>query len=485
MKTTPRILLAVLLLIGSNASAQPPRVILSLEEAISYTISENPALKAAAYNLYSATQERRAMIGLRMPQIQLVGNYTYLSKEIGLDFNHLKTPLRQIGGGLVSGGVIGPQLSPMIQELVGPLMEADWNLKLQDRSFGFVGGEVTMPIWLGGKINAANRAAKLNERSAEAQGVQTRNALISQLVERYFGLALAQQVIAVQEQVVAGVRRHLNDAIALEQNGVIAPSERLYVAFQLAEAERALEGARLEAQTLCAALSTTLGVEGAWQPVTAMFVVEDLGDMAYFQQLAQAENPLLQQITLQRALAEEGVRAQRAEFLPQVVAMGGGSFYNYQVSGLVPRWAVGVGVSLKLFDGLRREYKYAATKQTARRVEELREEAESEIALLVEKQYNQLLNYRNQLTAIEASLHFAEEYLRLKQASFKEGICSASELIDAELNVAKVRTERLQAAYHFDLSLAQLLESAGISDTFGAYPRRADARTILFHTTNQ
>ena len=43
-----------------------------------------------------------------------------------------------------------------------------------------------------------------------------------------------------------------------------------------------------------------------------------------------------------------------------------------------------------------------------------------------------------------------------------------------------MRTERLRAAYNFDLLLAQLLEAAGISDEFSAYARRADARPILF-----
>lgn len=57
---------------------------------------------------------------------------------------------------------------------------------------------------------------------------------------------------------------------------------------------------------------------------------------------------------------------------------------------------------------------------------------------------------------------------------------SSSDLIDAELNLAGVRTERLQAAYNFDLLLAQLLETAGISDEFPAYARRSDARPVLF-----
>ena len=64
--------------------------------------------------------------------------------------------------------------------------------------------------------------------------------------------------------------------------------------------------------------------------------------------------------------------------------------------------------------------------------------------------------------------------------SYLACMMSSTDLIHADLSVAGVRTERLQAAYNFDLLLAQLLEAAGISDEFSAYARRADARPILF-----
>ncbi len=481
MKTVLKIVIATATALPTLGLAQTDKQMLSLEEAIAVTLTENPALKAAEYEERAAQQERRAAIGLRMPQINVTGAYAYLGKDIGVDFNNLKDPTREFAGKILGSGLItDPSILQGIQGLLNPMLEADWFLKVQDRSLGFVGGEVTLPIWMGGKINAANRAAKINEKSAVEQGNQTRNALISELVERYFGLSLATQVVAVRQQVVDGMRRHLEDAVALEKNGMIAQSERLYVEFKMAEAERELANAKLQVQTVASALSNTLGRENNWQPITTMFILSQVEELAYYQDLAQARNPLLNQVSLKRQLAEEGVRAQRAEFLPQVAAMGGASFYNYQVTGILPRWAVGVGVNIKLFDGLNREYKYSAAKQTARRVGELQNKAGQDVAILVEKLYNQMMNYRNQMTSIDASLAFAEEYLRMKQAAFKEGMSSSTDLIDAELNLAGVRTERLQAAYNYDLLLAQLLEASGISDEFPAYARRNDAQPIHF-----
>ena len=287
MKIAVKIAFMAAATIPAAASAQEAGRMLSLDEAVAVTLTENPALKAAAYEERAAQQQRRAAIGLRMPQINVTGAYAYMAKDIGFDFNDLKGPVKEgVAGGLtalVQNGLIPADKIPTLQGLLNPMMDADWFLKVQDQSLGFVGGEVTVPIWMGGKINAANRAARINEKTAVAQGNQTRNALISELVERYFGLALATQVVAVRQQVVDGVRRHLEDARALERNGMIAQTERLYVEFKMAEAERELANAKLQAETIASALSNTLGRDSDWRPVTAMFLLAKVEDLAYYQ----------------------------------------------------------------------------------------------------------------------------------------------------------------------------------------------------------
>ena len=453
---------------------------LSLEEALEMTLSDNPAIRAAEFNRRAAQQERRAAIGLRMPQIGITGSYAYLGKDIEIDLNNMKTPVQNLAGQILQSGMIPSDYIPSISQMLSGAMAASWALPLQDRSLGFVGGDVTVPLWMGGKINAANRAARINEQTARLQGIQQRNALVSELVERYYGLALARQVVVVRQQVVDGVRKHLEDAAALEAQGMISRSEKLYVEFKMSEAERDLQNAQSQVETIAAALNSTIGKTDNYQPVTAMFILERIEPLDHFRTLAAERNPLLDQVDQKRRLAYEGVRAQRSSFLPQVVAMGGMSFYDYQVSKVLPRWAVGVGVNFKLFDGLNREYKYSAAKQTVRRVEALQDKAGNDISVLVEKLYNQMENYRTQMASIEASLAFAEEYLKTKNAAFLEGMSSSTDLIDAELNLAKVKTERIEAAYRYDVSLAQLLEAAGISDEFTAYMRRQDARRITF-----
>ncbi len=461
------------------------RRLMTFDEALAVARNENPALAAAAFAREAADDERRAAAGLRMPQIDLTGGYLLLDKDIGLDANNLKSPIKNLLKVGFSSGILPPSLAQPLDELTAPLLLKDWNLRLQRRSVATLTAGVTQPIWTGGRINAARRAAKIRYRAAEVQAAEVEQEVITRLVERYFGLALALEVVRVRQQVVDGVGVHLRDAEALERNGMIARSERLYVEAKRIDALRELEDARSEVVLLRSALSNTLGQNVTGDPVTPLFVLDRLDSLETFRQLAGRHNPQFELLRAQGQLAAEGVRAKRAEFLPQVVAMGGASLCNYQVSRLVPRWAVGVGVRIPIFNGLGREYGYRAARNTARRVSALVEQAGEEVATAVEKWYNALQDHARQVDSYEASIRFAVAYLRMVDAGFRAGVNTSAELIDAELNLSRVRTERLRAAYNYDCALAALLAVAGAGDLFVAYQRRPEARRIGFEMDNE
>ena len=85
-------------------------------------------------------------------------------------------------------------------------------------------------------------------------------------------------------------------------------------------------------------------------------------------------------------------------------------------------------------------------------------------------------NARRQYLDMDGAVVLAREVLRLRAAGLREGTSTTLELIDAQTNLTKVQTERAQAANDYVQALAQLLESAGLSDQFSAYIARADIR---------
>ena len=86
---------------------------------------------------------------------------------------------------------------------------------------------------------------------------------------------------------------------------------------------------------------------------------------------------------------------------------------------------------------------------------------------------------RRQFLATGASVELADEVVRLRTSGLREGVSTATDLIDAETNRAKVQTERAQAAYDYIQSLAELLEASGLGGELTRYIERADVRLPL------
>jgi outer membrane protein TolC len=59
--------------------------------------------------------------------------------------------------------------------------------------------------------------------------------------------------------------------------------------------------------------------------------------------------------------------------------------------------------------------------------------------------------------ALDSSLSLAEQNYKLRSLSFKEGLATSTDVVDAQLFVESIKTKRLHAAYNFVLKLSQVL----------------------------
>lgn len=475
MKRTLRTTFGALLAIGAGmgyAAAQEPTQAITLQEAVDLSYRQSPVLEAQRQAGEAAVLNRKATWGLRLPQLGVGAAYTYMSKDIkAFDLNGKKeAALQQLGQ--------MPLPFPIPSEVIQAVQGLDLSLTLQKKQFATVGATAVVPIYMGGKINAAVKAAKIGIEKSDQEAIKAQTDLFAQVVERYYGLALAHRVLKVREEVTEGMRKHLDDAIKLEANGMIATTEKLYAEMYLARAEGEETAAGLQIGTLNRALGASLNSEGQYLPVTALFIVDSLQPLTHFQERVRKNSPMLKQVELTRRLAEQGVKAARASFLPEIAATGAVNAWDWQLTQLAPRWMVGAGIKLRIFDGLGSEYKHAAAKRQVRQAEAMQAQAENDLMTLTEKLYNQLKSSAAEVNALQAAVTFAESYLDAKQRAFSEGIAPSSDVVDARLNLAKAKVERLAAAYTFDVTLAQLLALAGETEAFGSYMFQPDFRTV-------
>lgn len=445
---------------------------LTIQEAIETSYRQNPIIEAQRLAGEAALFEKKSVWGLRLPRVSAAAAYTYMADDIkAFDLNPQKDKALDFIGQLELPYPIPPEV---LQSIRG--IDLSWTL--QKQQFAVVGFTAVMPVYMGGKINAAVNVSKINIERSNVDAEKARIDLFAEVVERYYGLSLAQHVSEVRSEVAAGMQKHLHDAQKMEENGMIARTETLYAEMFFSKAQGEEQKARLQVGTVNKALATSLNQPGQYLPVTALFIVDSLKPLTHYQERTKLNSPLLKQVELTQRLAKEGVRAARSSLLPEVALMGAYDAWNYQLTDLAPKWAVGAAVKLRIFDGLGSEHKHTAAKRQVQQVEAMQVKAENDLMTLVEQLYNTIKASAAEVHALQSSVAFAESYLEAKEKAFAEGMAPSSEVVDAQLNLAAIRTERLTAAYAFDVALAQLLALSGETEEYTAFPYQPDYQII-------
>lgn len=466
---------------------------LSFEEALQITVQNSLVIKQAKQNIQQKEHEKDATLGLYFPKVSLNANYVYMSEDIHLDLNPVKDAITPIYSALGNYGVftnvpnpdpataaIMPILPDDIstaavrQEFLNGLDEinnAEWDKTIQKKQFGTVSAGFTLPIYTGGKIRTANKAATIKVKEAQLEEKQKFHELTIELVERYYGLVLANNALQIREDVLNTMQDHLNDAEKLMNEGLIAKAEYLHAKVYLSSADREYKKTKRQVNIVNDALRNTLAIEDETilSPVSALFYTNQIKPITFYWDNAISSSPLLQKIENKKQLAHQGYKLEKATFLPTIAAMGTYDLYNKDLSPYIPEYMLGVGMKWNLFTGTERVKKLKASKVQEMQVETFYNKAEADIKMAITKYYQEIQMNLEQLNELESALEFATEYYRVRENAFKEGMATTTEVSDASLAVAKVKIERLEVMYSFDVALSNLLYYSGLSEEFTNY----------------
>lgn len=446
---------------------------ITFDEAVALAFDENLSLKSAKYDIEVADYEQRAAEGLYFPSVDIIGGYILLQHDVAIDISGKNGMVENIANKLinngVSSGILTTDAAQLIGGLLSPLSSMNLSYVIQKRSLGFTAAKVTMPIYAGGKIRAANRAAKIRRSMAEQRLTSEQNHLYTTLVEQYYGVVILQYAVDVRKSVVDVMRQHLSDAKAMEDAGEIAHSVVLGVEYRLAEAERELANESHRLYMANRLLRSTLNINYDIYPTDELFIDRSILSVDYYIDNAINLNPILAEANMGVELASEGVKIARANMLPEIAAMGLASLYSPNLSEIAPRWAVGIEANFTIFNGMAKENKLRASKAVAEGVVTQVENARNNIRLLVENEYYNVINALDNIATAESAIRLVDSYFHSSQDGFKAGVATSTELMDAEINRSASRLSYLNAVYEYCISLTHLLEASGLSYTLNDY----------------
>lgn len=445
-----------------QAQNAPAAHSLSFEQARAALLERSEQLAASSKAVDSARLRREGMEGLGGPSVAVIGlGYRY-SANVDLDLDPAR---RALGNGI---SLLPPQLGGAVAQL--PSLPSNYNLQRKNTAASASLAAV-WPLYMGGLGNAVRSELDAMTDEAMADAASSADQLQTLLVQRYFTSQLAERAATLRQRALEGVRVHDDAAQRMLKAGVIAQVERLQASAALADAQQQSRKADDDARLARSALVRTVHANGAVRPSTPLFVSsESLPPLQRFLDSAQSRHPGLSKVAAKRRQAESLHDATEALRKPQVLAFG---LREVNTSGK-PNWVAGVAVRWALWDSIDRDKLSAAGQRKVEQAELTDAQVRSDIGLLVEKNWLAVEQSRSQYLSGQAQENLARELLRLRQAGLKEGTSTALDLIDAQLNLAKVQTERASVANQYVQALAALLESTGQADEFSRYMARAD-----------
>ncbi len=424
---------------------------LTFTKALDYLLTRNESMQTARSEIGQKEYEARAARGLDLPKITLSGRLTRIDDPIYLDLN----PIRDVI--LAMHPTVPPTMVPSFQETI------------QDDTFFKTQINMVWPVYTGGKITAAKKAADAGVREAEAKMRRTTGTLTSELARYYFAVRLMDQVLKIRTEVKNALDQHLFQARRLQEEGFIARTELLHAQVAKAQADRELKASRRDLDLARIALANILASDDAVNPSTPLFLIPDIGPVDFFIDQARENHPALDQIQAVMDKARENVRGTKSELYPEVYLFGIRELYETDLTALEPTWAMGVGVNFTLFDGGSRSNRIMAARKMEEQAKLTHHKLARDLETLVSSRHQELMKDSEQFDALQASLDLAEENLRARKRSFEEGLATSLDVVDAQMSLSGIQVERMKAAYSFDVALAQLLEACGRGADYPRY----------------
>lgn len=422
----------------SALAAEP----LSLARAIERALAANPTLHGHEAAVRKQALESDIARGQRWPKLDLNASYTHNA------YPTLVTPIREPG--------VFPPL---------------------DRDISTVGLALSLPLYAGGKLVAAESLAS-HDREAATEALRgARQDLLFNVTATYtkaLHLRDLQTAAAARVRSLEAEEAHIAQRLA---QGRAAKLELIRLQTQLSQARHdllvATQGER-DALSLLAALMGTRDPLPSLVDVAPTRIAlpqsrdEALGkaldrrpDLLRAQALAKAAND-------QVAIAK-GERKPQINLIAKAQESAGSDWRGYDDA------LIGVQMTVPLFDASIRRNRVAQAELERSRSELQVEQTLNELTAEVEQALGAVTESRARLDVARQSEVEAGEALRIESARYANGESTITDLLSAEAALWGARVQRLQAGYDITTSQARVLRAIGELSP-GSFASAAEAR---------
>ncbi len=442
---------------------------LGLRAAVDSALTNNPKIRQYQQVVLQKKYLDKAAVGNFLPSVDVMGGYTYLSQNPEVNMSQVKGSLDDVLGkyGAAVAGEIGftPEMQQIIYDGVvdGLAKLPAYNIEIDQQQYPSLNVVALQPIFMGGKIIAGKRFSAAELEYAHQDLRQVSNEVVRETIERYYGVALLRQVVATRREVLAGMKKHENQARRAIEIGVIPPHELLRAQVAVANAERDLADDLNRLDLAALALKSSMGLNQTYpleiiDSLTYKMVALNLSGL---ETESRSYQPVFRMIEQKKIMVDQQHALDVSEFLPQIAAWGEYGWFRDEYPIVMPPYMVGIQAKMNLFHGLAKVNKLKATHYLKGEVVEAQKYATDQIDLWVNKSYREVLNKEDRYLKMKPTLELAQKNLEINEKRFQEGLSRSIDVIDARLMYEGVVIERLKSLYDYYIALTDLYYATG------------------------
>ena len=405
---------------------------LPLRDALVLGLANNKSLRAAKQAREASRGKLWSSWSAALPKVEVSGSYTRLDS--------------------VSGFTVG-----------------DTTVALGSRDNYQLTATVAQPLFRGGSIPAAIRAARVFDLLSNEEVRGSVQGVIFDVAQAYFEILLAQHLVAVSDDAVASAQAHLEDVKRKRTHGVASDFDVLRAETELAlfRAEQIRRKNRVHVANT--ALFKAMGVSQESKVVLADRLLFRRMDPALVQavQIAYENRPDLAQAELDVRLRGEAVRDARSRYLPNLDAnftrvLARPNPANAGDDNWGDAWNAGLVASFTIFDGFQREGEMIEARAEHKRARLRLVDAEEHAVFEVQRAILNIRDAEEAVVSQQMNLKRAKEGLRLAQVGYREGVNTEVEVIDARAAYTDARSLYYEAVHGHVIAKLDLQRAMGV-----------------------
>lgn len=449
----------ILLLSGQRVIGQD----MSFAESLNQVYTNSDVLRIAENERAKAKSIHQSLNSSWFPTIAATGSYTWMSDKIEVtqEYKSLLEPFDSY----FNKNIITQTIGNAIYNFLG---NTTFSVPIMEQNWATIDAAIVYPIFTGGRRIYANAIGKEIENIGTLGEQETRDAIFLVWVETYYGLQLSIENEKVRKENLQALNNHYREVLAFKANGMTNEMDCLIAQVAVEDAERQWKAAQKNTSILQYRFCKMLGHDSTcnYNTTSPLFIHSGIPTLEWF--VAQSHNsPLLQAMKAKETIANKNVNIAIADYFPTIAIFGKQTLASYNVpQNLMPPTIVGASFVWNIFDGLQRERKIKQSKIDVAISNNQYNETQKQINTAIHKAYYELENAKESINTLGSTIAMTDELIRIRQAAYKEGMATTTEVIDAQTANAKAKLMLMAEYYRYDMMLATLVALCGIPQQF-------------------